>query len=286
VPIAITDDHKALADAVSQLLTRRDALAAARRDGRALDAIPDAWLPADLTEAYRLQQAVAAQLGPTRGWKVSALTAAAQEATGVDRPTAAPLLDPWFAESPATLSVAPWPAWIKLECEYAFELQRDLPPRAAPYTRAEVEAAIRTMRIGLEVCAARVPPRRSPLLELGDALNNGAYVAGPAHADWRTIAYADQPIVLSARDAHGRTRELARGNAGPILGGDPVGAVLAMANTQQPDPRGLVAGQLVTTGTCTGAVPLDPALSEPIDVTADFGPLGQVRVRFLPKDPA
>jgi 2-keto-4-pentenoate hydratase len=264
----------------------RDALAAARREGRALDTIPDAWLPADLTEAYRLQQAVAGLLGQTRGWKVSALSRAAQEATGVDRPTAAPLLAPWFTESPATLSVAQWPAWIKLECEYAFELQRDLPPRDTPYTRADVEAAIRTMRIGIEVCAARVPPRRSALLELGDALNNGAYVVGAEVADWRTFAYADHPIVLSLRDARGEVRELARGNARPILGGDPIGAVVAMANTQQPDPRGLVAGQTVTTGTCTGAVPLDPAAAEAVDVIGDFGALGTVEVRFLAKDPA
>lgn len=261
----------------------RDALAAARREGRALDSIADAWLPADLSEAYRLQQAVAAKLGPIRGWKVSALSPAAQQAVGVDRPTAAPLLEPWFAASPATFEVAQWPAWIKLECEYAFELQRDLPPRAEPYTRAEVEAAIKTMRIGIEVCAARVPPNRSALLELGDALNNGAYVAGPAQADWRAVAYADHPIVLSLRHADGRTRELAHGDARPILGGDPVGAVLAMANTQQPDPRGVRAGQLVTTGTCTGAVPLDPAIAEPVDVVADFGALGQVEIRFLPK---
>ena len=71
-------------------------------------------------------------------------------------------------------------------------------------------------------------------------------------------------------------REAARGNAQPILGGDPVGAVVAFANAQPAAFGGLAAGQILTTGTTTGA----PLLGDARDVRADFGALGEVRVRF------
>ncbi|MBS0447214.1 MAG: hypothetical protein JSR59_14845 [Proteobacteria bacterium] len=265
------------------LATVAEALASARRAGRALAGVPDAWLPADLPEAYRLQRAVNAQLGAVRGWKVSALTAEAQRAAEVPGVVAAPLLAPWFVESPATLSLAQWPAWVKLECEFAFELARDLPPRPdRPYERSEVEAAIAALRIGIEVCAARVPAGRSTLLELGDALNNGAYVVGPPRSDWRGVDYAHRSIVLSARDGAG-LRELARGSGRAILGGDPVGAVVLMANALAPDPeRGLAAGQVVTTGTCTGALPVDLSVLQPLALVADYGDLGRLELTLQP----
>jgi 2-keto-4-pentenoate hydratase len=265
------------------LATVADALASARREGRALADVPAAWLPADLAEAYRLQRAVVAKLGGVRGWKVSALTAEAQRAAQVPGVIAAPLLAPWFEASPTELSLAQWPAWVKLECEFAFEIARDLPPRPdTPYERTEVEAAIGALRIGIEVCASRVPSGLSTLLELGDALNNGAYVAGPARADWRGIDYASHEIILSARDGGGQ-RELARGTGRAILGGDPVGAVVLMTNALAPDPqRGLRAGQIVTTGTCTGALPVDLAMKRPLELVADFGALGRLELTLQP----
>jgi len=251
-----------------------EAFAQARRSTRPVDPLPDAWLPADLPEAYRLQHAVASRLGAIRGWKVSALTETAQRAMGVPSPVAAPLLAPWVQEAPARFALADFMT-PRLECEFAFELAHDLPSRPTPYSRAEVEAAIGALRIVVEVCDSRVPAGRSVWLELADGFNNGAFVVGPAHADWRSVDFPAQAIVLRARDAHG-VRELAHGDASPVLGGDPVGALRLMACFAPPGYGGLKAGQIVTTGTCTGAVALDA----PAEVSADFGALGQVVLRF------
>jgi 2-keto-4-pentenoate hydratase len=253
------------------------ALIEARRDAHALDSLPPNWLPSELPIAYRMQRAIARALGEVRGWKVAALTPAQQAAMEVPGPVAGALLAPWVQNSAGRLSLANFVA-PKLECEFAFELIRDLPERgrgAKPYTRNEVEAAIGGLRIGIEVCDSRLPADSPTFAQLADGFNNGAYIVGPDSADWNHVDYAEQEIVLRAV-IDGQRQELARGTGRPILDGDPVGAVLLLANAQPPGYGGLRAGQFVTTGSCTGAVAVPGACA----VEADFGALGIVRLRF------
>ncbi len=246
------------------------ALIEARHTGRALAEVPAGWIPADLAEAYRLQHAVAQGLGEVRGWKVSAVTAAQQRENGVDCPIAGPLLAPWVQSSPARFALVGF-SLPKLECEYAFELGRDLPPRAEPYTRAEVEGAIAALHLVIEIVDSRLPAGSPTTLQLGDALNNGAFIVGPRVAAWRDVAYATAPIVLRIDG-----KEQARGSGMAVLDGDPPGAVLLLANHPARGPRGLQRGDLVTTGSCTPPLPV----SGPGDVEADFGTLGRVFLRL------
>jgi len=250
------------------------ALADARRSAVALRALPPGAVASDLGGAYAVQRAVADSLGEVRGWKVSALTAAQQQAMGVPRPVGGPLLAPWFHTAPATVALSNFIA-PRLECEFAFELGRDLPERDTPYSRAEVAAAISALRIGVEVTDSRLPPASPFLAELADGFNNGAYVVGPACADWQHIAFASHSIVL-ATATRVATIELALGNGQPVLDGDPFAAVVLLANAQPPGYGGLRAGQIVTTGTCTGVV----AVPGPCTVDADFGTLGRIRLTF------
>jgi len=77
----------------------RVALRDARRSARCVQALASACKPGELACAYRLQRAVAADLGPIRGWKISGLTTEQQRAMGVECPLAAPLLGPWLHPS-------------------------------------------------------------------------------------------------------------------------------------------------------------------------------------------
>lgn len=249
------------------------ALAEARRRAVALRALPPG-LDGDLAAAYGLQRAVAASLGEVRGWKVSALTTAQQQTLGVPRPVGGPLLSPWFATAPARFALSHFIA-PRLECEFAFELGRDLPERSTPYSRAEVEAAVTALRIGVEITDSRLPAGSPFLAELADGFNNGAYVVGPACTERRGIRFATHAILLSADMGDG-PRELARGDGGPVLNGDPLAAVVLLANAQPPGYGGLRAGHVVTTGTCTGAV----AIPGPCTISADFGVLGRIAVTF------
>ena len=257
----------------------RAELAGARRDARAIAAWPAARIPSDLAEAYRLQAAVASELGATVGWKVAAVTPAQRESLGVPVPIAGPLLAPWMHDARAavpTLSAAGFIA-PKLECEFAFELARDLPPRPArPYSREEVSAAIAALRIAVEIVDSRLPRGLGALAELADAFNNGAFVAGPAIVDWHALDLArsrDRPHAQPRRRATTRSRAAAARRSSTAIRSAPS----CCSPTHRADARrGLVAGAIVTTGSCTGA----PLLPGPGDYRAEFATLGSVGFRF------
>jgi 2-keto-4-pentenoate hydratase len=254
------------------------ALAAARRDARAIADWPRERWPRDLAEAYRLQAAVVGELGAIGGWKVAAVTPAQRAALAVDRPIGAAIPVPYVHDArsaPARLRVADFIA-PRLECEIAFELAGDLPPRPAhAYARDEVRRAVKALRIAVEIVDWRVPRDLGALVELADGFNNGALVAGPACADWDATDFARLPIVL-VRDRSGAADEVARGSAAAILDGDPFATVVMLANAPVDASRGLRAGDIVTTGSCTGA----PALPGAGTYRADFAQLGSVEFVF------
>ena len=258
----------------SQFESAQRALAAARRDARAIDTWPRELLPRDLAEAYRLQSAVLRELGPIGGWKIAAVTAEQRQTLAVDRPIgagipAARLHD--VRNAPARLRSADFIA-PRLECEIAFELASDLPARPGrPYTREEVQSATRAMHLAVEIVDSRLPRGLGALAELADGFNNGALVVGAGHGDWATVDFANLEIVLM-RLHGGATDEVARGSARAILEGDPFGTVVLLANAPADATRGLVAGDIVTTGSCTGA----PALPGPGTYRATFAGIGSV----------
>jgi len=256
----------------------RSALASARREARAIDTWPAARLPHDLAEAYRLQAAVARELGATGGWKVAGVTEAQRESLGVPRPIAAALLAPWMHDASVdapTLRAADFIA-PRLECEFAFEFARALPARPQQaYSRAEVQDAIGALRIAVEIVDSRLPRGLGALAELTDAFNNGAFIAGARIRDWHALDLATVGIVLTRRH-DGTSEEIARGSGEAILDGDPFGTVVLLANAPADAERGIAAGSIVTTGSCTGA----PALPGAGDYRAEFAGLGSVAFRF------
>src|SRR5215831_6843425 len=113
----------------------------ARRSGGTV-ALDDIVQPKSLAEAYAIQHEIAALSGaPSRGFKVGSTSVEAQRLLGTDQPGAGLLLAPFVHASPARFAIAPahTPA---VEGEFAYLLGRDLPPRAAPYTMAEVADAV------------------------------------------------------------------------------------------------------------------------------------------------
>jgi len=262
----------------AQFEAARSALATARRDARAIESWPSGQLPRDLAEAYRLQAAVVRELGPIAGWKIAAVTPEQRATLGVDRPIGAAIPAPRLHDARSVAArlrasdfIAP-----KLECEVAFELGSDLPARPGrAYSRDEVRAAVAALRVAVEIVDSRLPRGLGALAELADGFNNGALVAGPARSDWGAIDFPRLEIVLT-RSHEGRSAEVARGSAQAILDGDPFGTVVLLANAPPDAARGLRAGDIVTTGSCTGA----PALPGPRAYRAEFGALASVEFVF------
>ena len=109
------------------------------------------------------------------------------------------------------------------------------------------------MRLAIEIVDPRWPAGSGTLAELADGFNNGALISGPRFEDWQGIDFAEVDIVLSAAAPGPPARELALGSPRAILEGDPFATVVMLANAQPEGSPGLRAGDIVTTGSCTGA---------------------------------
>ena len=249
-----------------------DLLIAARGDHRRLDRLPDACAPATVEDGYAVQNALADRWGlEVAGWKIGCTSKHAQEMLGTESPFPGRVFAPFLLESPAEISASSLHQ-CAVESEFAFKLSADLPARATPYSRAEVEAAVATVHPAIELInnywtdwlAAGVAHI------IADNGSNGGLVLGPGTANWQELDLAAQEVVLTI---DGKTIEE---GTGAIVLGHPLEALTWLTNDLSKRGIGLSAGQAVTTGTCTGL-----HFTEPVSTAiADFGDLGTAQVTF------
>lgn len=236
-------------------------LAAARREGRQVAA--PATQPADAAEGYAVSDEVSAMLGwPRRGWKVAATTPEMRRRLRADEPTRGPIYAHLVQSSPAVL---PFAALLDplIECEILLRLAAPLPPRAAPWTAEEVRAAVGGVHAGIEVAECRFPMDALPPTPaiLADGAACGRYILGPGIPGWRERDLAALPVCL---DVDGVTR---RTGTGAEAMGHPFNVLLWLAEALRRRGQGLAAGDLVSTGTCSGM--LRPAAGQ--HLRARFG---------------
>jgi 2-keto-4-pentenoate hydratase len=171
--------------------------------------------------------------------------------------------------SPARIPAAEVPQ-CGVEGEVAFVFRRDLPPRATPYSRDEVAAAVDACA-AIEVVTSRYQnlDKASTLEKLADCISNGAFVHAEPIADWRSLQLGKLPVTLTV-------------NGVPVLqqigghpSGDPLGVAVVLVNMWG-EQGGVRAGQFVTCGSCTGLRFLKPG-----DVCGvSFDGLGAAEVTF------
>lgn len=247
-------------------------LATARLHGATIT-VTESQRPVDNATAYALQQAVARRLGPASiAWKVGSTSAEAQARLGTTEPGAARVPQRFLFGSGAAVPVfGTHDLWV--EGEFALRLGTDLPPRAAAYTREEVEAAVDGVAPALEIVGSRLQEGLAGAgrtMVTADGGANVALVAGPVIEAWRQFDLPEQPLQLLRNDA-----VVAAGSGARALG-DPVNVMLWLANHQR-RYDGLKAGAIVSTGTCTGLVRVAPG-----DILKGaFGAVGDVDARLL-----
>ncbi|MEO3474213.1 fumarylacetoacetate hydrolase family protein [Roseomonas sp. CAU 1739] len=218
-------------------------LAAARRDGRQVT--PPTILPATAEEGYDIAEAVAGHLGwPRCGWKVAATTPEMQRRLRATEPTRGPIYAPLVQPSPALLPFASLVDPI-IECEIVLRLGSALPPRPEPWTATEVQAAVAAAHGGIEVAECRFPMDALPPMPaiLADGAGNGRYVLGPE------IREADLEALPVTLEVDGAVR---RSGTGAEAMGHPFHVLLWLAEALRRRGQGLAAGDLVSSGTCTG----------------------------------
>ncbi|MBL6457581.1 hypothetical protein JMJ55_19795 [Belnapia sp. T6] len=247
-----------------------DLLLAARRDGRQVAALPPHLVPTDADAAYAVAAEVAARLGwAPLGWKVAGTNDVMRARLRMPEPIFGRSFGPLLA-SPVRLDHAALLDPI-VEAEFFFRLARDLPPRATPWTEAEVAAAVDAVHAGVEVAECRFPTAALPPFTaiLADGSGNGRYVLGPAIPDWRD-GLAAMPVVVAV---DGTPR---RHGSGAEVMGDPLRSLVWLANRLPRAGTHLRAGEWVSTGTATGML----APPRGARVTACFGSLPEIIMDF------
>jgi 2-keto-4-pentenoate hydratase len=255
------------------------ALAAAWRDGGSVPLVAEEQRPADLREAREIQDALDERLDHELvGWKIGGTSRATMRSLGVDHP---PFLGRLYRditkESPARFRLADFRNAPMIEGEFAFRLGRDLPPRDAPYTEAEVRDAVSAVVMTIDAVDTRwaVHPFELPML-LGNADNAcaGAFVVGETLDGWQTLDLAALPVTL-------------------YLDGEPAGgppwegekrcslselyaALHWAANELSRRGLGFRAGQVISTGS-----PHEPVAAVPgAEAVVRYGDVGEIRVTF------
>ena len=244
----------------------------ARRDGRRVR-VDDADCPHDEAGAYAVQRGAAEASGyEIVGFKIGATAQFAMDLLGVSGPFFGPLHREAFRQNDATVSL-PMAHTPGIESEFAVGLAADLPRRAEPWTKEEVEAAVAWVGPAFEIVGTRLESGLpgAGMLVIADGGANIDFVCGPIDADWRSADLTAHPVTLRINGV-----EVASGHSGMLVFGDPVSGVAWLANHPELGARSLKAGDVVTTGTCTGITPLSPG----DEAEADYGALGVVRARF------
>ncbi len=244
----------------------------ARRDGYRIR-VEEGERPAGEAEAYAVQRGITEiSARAIAGFKIGATARVAMDVLGVEGPFFGPLYRETFRRDGATVHL-PMAHSPGIECEFVVGLASDLPPRAAPWSLEEVRAAVAWVAPGLEIVGTRLESglAGAGVLAIADGGANIDFVLGSTDGDWPGADLSSHPVVLGVNGS-----EAASGNSGMLVFGDPIAGVAWLANQPEIAPRGLRAGDAITTGTCTGIRPLSPG----DEVVADYGSLGAVRASF------
>jgi 2-keto-4-pentenoate hydratase len=219
--------------------------------------------PATVAEAHAIQDRTAVELGENIG------------AFKANAPPGAPVVRGLIFGSatysgPARVAATAF-THKGVEGEIAFRFRHDLPARNTDYSRAEVVQAI-TALPAIEIVSGRFtdPQSRPALEQLADCLMNGALVLGTELTNWRPLDIAN----LRVKAWINGEQFWQQVGGHPI--GDPVGVAVALVNLMR-EQDGIKAGQVVTTGSCTGIRYLQPG--DRFEV--EFEGLGATEVVFV-----
>ncbi|MGH6678100.1 MAG: 2-keto-4-pentenoate hydratase [Bradyrhizobium sp.] len=242
------------------------------RAGTKIESLGDAARPRDRAEGYAIQAALATfSAAPLFGWKIAATSESGQKHINVSGPLAGRILAETVIPDGGTAAMAGNVMRVA-EPEFAFRMGRDLTPRPAAFSAAEVLAAVDTLHPAIEIPDSRF----TDFVTAGEAqliADNACahlFVLGAStDADWRTLdLIAERPVVTLRHQQY-------VGHGKNVLG-DPRVALAWLANELRGLGITLKAGQVVTTGTCHPPLPIQAGDR----VEADFGRIGKVSVGF------
>lgn len=211
---------------------------------------------------------------PAAGWKIGAASLEVQRAEGVPGPAPGQLRRDAIFASPARLPRELFIGYRCSECEFAFRMGRTLQPRPAPFSEEEVAEAVEALLPALEIGDTVFDDWYGASGYQGSSMDNGgaaALVHGEPYHAWRQL---DLPAATIDLFLNGQYIKSGQGRAAM---GHPLTSLTWLANWLRERGKPLAAGEIVSTGTCTGhffAAPGDR-------LEIDYGPLGRLVVDYL-----
>jgi 2-keto-4-pentenoate hydratase len=222
--------------------------------------LPEAIAPRNFDEAYAAQEALCAlwlpRLGAIAGRKIAVTTKVMQDLMGIDHPCGGMIFASRVHRSPAGIAKADF-VNVRIECELAVRLGRDLPKGPQPYTRESVRAAVSEIMAAFELIEDRNADYKSckALSLIADNAWNGGIVIGPGKAP---PAGSDLNGIAGRLLSNGTEKATGKTD-------DPMGALAWVANLAAERGRPMTAGMVVITGSVLATV--DIAAGERLDFT-------------------
>ncbi len=226
--------------------------------------------PQSREEAFEIQERIEVLLGEEIvGWKVGASTKAVQVLEGHDGPVVGWLMKSRIYENGATVPRAMYDGY-KIECEFAFRFLEDVTPRDTPYTRADLDPII-VLHPGLEISGSRwvVEGRKVTTYDcIADSGTGAAYVTSADIADWHDLDL--EHMQITGRIDNGEPIQMYTGD----YRCDPADIVVETINGLSARGRGVVKGDLLSTGSLTLPTPLQAGQ----EYVGQFGDLATLSV--------
>ena len=245
----------------------------ARTNGTVLD-MSTVEVPGDENSAYEIQKKVS-QVSNANiiGFKVGSTTEAGIRALNLSEPFHGPLLDRFCHQHGDKVPLASQHR-ILIETEIAVGLGKDLPARELDYDQQDIEVATAWIAPAFELVATRFDMELAGngKLLIADSGVNADFVLGDNFTDWSAVDLSKHPVTLQIND-----QQVASGHSGMSMFGHPFRVVAWLANHGTLQGRGLKAGDIITTGTCTGMTPLHTGDC----ASADLGALGTLRMQLI-----
>ena len=177
---------------------------------------------------------------------------------GIDHPCGGMIFASRVHRSPARIAKADF-VNVRIECELAVRLGRDLPKAAEPHTRESVRAAVSEIMAAFELIEDRNADYKTckALSLIADNAWNGGIVLGAPKAP------------PAGSDLNGIVGRLKRNGKEELSGktDDPMGALAWVANLAVSRGRPITAGMVVITGSLV--VTVDIAPGERLDFAID-----------------
>ena len=221
----------------------------------------------NLDDVYATQDLVTSALkADVRAWKTSPL----EDGTAFVGPIYATNIFVSGAQIPASKMHI-----IGIEGEIAFRINRDLPGQGHPYIRDDILASISEMLPIIELVDTRMinGMDQDLTLRMADNQSNYGIVIGDASSrDWNDINAKMAEVHLTVNN-----KSLFSGiSSSPI--NDMFDLMVGTVNSCVKYDRPVRAGDIITTGSCTGIVFIEPDSK----VVLDFPEIGQVKASLIP----